>query len=487
MSEAGKSGRVFRGGLWTVGMRWTDRLIGFISTLILARLLAPSDFGVIAMATIVIGLIEVLLDLGVNITLIQNADAQREDYDTAWTVRFVQSALVAALVFACAPLAADYFRDERVIDVLRVLAIAIIIAGCENIGVISFQKSLDFSKDYQFTIAKRLFGFVVTIAAAATLHNYWALVIGTLSGRCFGVAYSYGVHPYRPRFCLAKFREIWGFSQWILIRGIVGYVDAQMDKFVVARRGDSDVVGVYALAAQIATMPTTELLAPLSRVLFPAFVQNLHNPERLKRDYLLALGVQALIGIPASIGLALVAEEAVIVLLGAKWLLAIPLVQWLALAAGCHAVGYSGAYVLIAKGRFRTLATVSWVFLIAFAVFALLIFPDAGAEGIARLRLFLAIPGLLIFNWFVLREIEGLAALELLGAIVRPVLACTAMALAVAAIDGLVTLAPTAALLLKIGAGALVYVAVLLGAWFAAGRADGAEAYLLRKFGLAGR
>ena len=278
MSKVNKFGRVFRGALWTVGIRWTDRVIGFVSTLILARLLAPEDFGVIAMASIVIGLIDVLLDLGVNITLIQNLDAQRDDYDTAWTVRLFQALLVAALVVLAAPLAAGYFRDERVIDVLRVLAIAIAVAGFENIGVISFQKALNFSKDYQFTIAKRMVGFLTTLAAAIVLRNYWALVLGTLAGRSFGVGFSYLIHPYRPKICLAKFRQIWRFSQWILVRGIVGYLDSEMDKLVVGRREDSDGLGSYALAAQIAAMPTTELLAPLSRVLFPAFVENLHNP-----------------------------------------------------------------------------------------------------------------------------------------------------------------------------------------------------------------
>ncbi len=487
MSKVNKFGRVFRGALWTVGIRWTDRVIGFVSTLILARLLAPEDFGVIAMASIVIGLIDVLLDLGVNITLIQNLDAQRDDYDTAWTVRLFQALLVAALVVLAAPLAAGYFRDERVIDVLRVLAIAIAVAGFENIGVISFQKALNFSKDYQFTIAKRMVGFLTTLAAAIVLRNYWALVLGTLAGRSFGVGFSYLIHPYRPKICLAKFRQIWRFSQWILVRGIVGYLDSEMDKLVVGRREDSDGLGSYALAAQIAAMPTTELLAPLSRVLFPAFVENLHNPERLKRDYLLALGVQAMIGIPASVGLALVAQEAVFVLLGAKWSQAVVLVQYLALASGFQALGYSGAYVLTAKGRFRTLATMSWVFLIAFAVFAWLVFPEAGAAGVARLRLALAIPGLVIFNWFVVKEIQGLSLSELFAAVARPCLACAAMAISVMALDHWLVLAPAAALVLKIGIGAMVYVGVLLLFWFSAGFADGAEAYLLRQLGWADR
>ena len=100
---------VVRGALLVVGMRWTDRLIGFVSTLILARLLLPEDFGIVAMASIIVGLIATLLDLGVGSALIQNKHAAREEFDTAWTLRLMQAVFVALFIWLLAPFAAEYF------------------------------------------------------------------------------------------------------------------------------------------------------------------------------------------------------------------------------------------------------------------------------------------------------------------------------------------------------------------------------------------
>lgn len=274
-----------RGAVLVVAMRWTDRLIGFASTLVLARLLLPEDFGIVAMASLVVGLIDTLLDLGVGSALIQNKDAAREEFDTAWTLRLMQAVLAAVSIWLLAPLAAEYFRDARVFDVIRVMAFAILIGGFENIGIVAFQKNMEFGRDFQFFFFRRIAGFVVTIALAFWLHSYWAMVIGAIVGRTVGVMISYWLHDYRPRFSFRRLREIWSFSQWILIRNLGDYGVMQIDKFLVGRRTDASIMGSYSLADEIASMPSTELLAPLSRVLFTAFVNVADDPEKLRAHF----------------------------------------------------------------------------------------------------------------------------------------------------------------------------------------------------------
>ena len=126
---------VVSGAFLTIAMRWTDRLIGFISTLILARLLAPEDFGIIAMASLVISLTDVLFDLGVNIALIQNKSPTQDHYDTAWTLRLLQSILATAIVASVAPWAADYFKEPRITLVIQVLSLSFLLSAFENIGI----------------------------------------------------------------------------------------------------------------------------------------------------------------------------------------------------------------------------------------------------------------------------------------------------------------------------------------------------------------
>ena len=138
------------GALISVGIRWADRLVGIVSTIILARLLVPEDFGIIAMASLLIGLIEVLLDMGVNFTLVQNKHATQDDFDAAWTLRLIQTCLASVVVFLAAYPAAEYFRDPRVAGVVQVLSVWVLLGGFENIGIVNFQKKMEFGQEFRF-------------------------------------------------------------------------------------------------------------------------------------------------------------------------------------------------------------------------------------------------------------------------------------------------------------------------------------------------
>jgi lipopolysaccharide exporter len=355
---------IVRGAFFTVAMRWSDRLIGLVSTLVLARLLVPEDFGIIAMASLVIALADVVFDLGVHVTLIQNRAPLQEHFDTAWTLALMQSAVAAVALFLCAPYAAQYFHEPRVENVIKVLGLALLTSGMENIGVVNFQKDMLFGKDFLFMFTKRFSGFTATLLCAWLLQSYWALVIGTVFGRVVGVACSFWMHPMRPRLSLVRVREMLGVSQWLLARTTGVYLESQLHRMVVGRRDTAAMLGTYTMAGDISAMPSTELLMPINRVLFPAFVIVKENPEELKRVFLLAQSVQSLIAIPASAGLALVAPELIALMLGDKWLMAVPLVQIFALAYLAEAMLSSATYLMITLDHVKTLAlfTCRWAY-----------------------------------------------------------------------------------------------------------------------------
>lgn len=472
---------VFQSAILTVSMRWTDRLIGFGSTLILARLLAPSDFGIIAMASLVVGMVDVLLALGVNVALIQNSNALPAHYSTAWTLRLMQSAVAALVVFIAAPRAAVYFSDPRIVPVLRVMAAGMLLVGLENIGIITFQKEMRFGLDFRFVFLRRIVGFLATILAAWILRSYWALVIGTLAGRSFGVLLSYQMHPMRPRFSLEKLKEIFSVSQWMLVNSIGNYLNSNLDKMLVGHRTSAAIMGGYTLSDEISSMPSTEVLAPLNRVLFPAFVEAAHDLTELKRLFLLAQGVQSLLGISAGVGLALVAHEAVLVLLGEKWLFVAPFIQILALANVVESITTSGGYVLITMGKLRNVAIISWFRVVFFAVAIFVVLPGADALQIAWLRMLTVLTGLFMSVWMLTRTLTNVSVLDIIRSVLRPLLATGAMAVAVISIGGLMHLVPIAALLAKITIGLLTFPAAIMLMWWIAGKPEGAESYLLEK------
>ena len=472
---------VFHGAILTVTMRWSDRLIGLISMIVLARLLVPADFGIVAMASVVVGLIDVLLDLGVSVALIHNHQADHEDYDTAWTLRLCQAALAAIVIFLGAPLAAAYYHNPLVIDVLRVMAFSVLIGGLENIGIVTFQKNLEFGKDFQFFFSKRVAGFAITMSAALLLHSYWAMVIGALSGRIVGVLLSYKMHPHRPRFSFSRLRHIWSFSQWVLARNIGSYLNSSFDQLLVGGRTNAAVTGAYTVADEIAALPTTELLAPLGRVLFPAFVQKRNDPEDFARSVSTAIGVQALVAIPACVGLAMVSNDAVYVILGAKWAEAVPIIRIMAFTNLLLALVHSAGYALLAMGNVKMLAAVTWLQAVLFLGAAVVLFPHAGAVELATIRFAVVVTGSLVLMSIVLTQIEALSARAFFMPLLRPLLASGAMALLLSQLHPLfVNLFPLARLLVEIASGGIVYVSGMTIMWLLARRPEGAEAYLLK-------
>lgn len=476
--QPGKPTSIAHGTLLVVGMRWVDRAIGLLSTIILARLLVPEDIGVVAMATMAIGLATVFLDLGVNIALIRNPHATQAHYDAAWTLRIMQASGLAVILWLGAPFAGTYFHEERVVAVLRLLAFGILVGGFENIGVVAFQKEMRFAREFQFTFTRRILAFLITIATAWHLRSYWALVIGTLGGQLLGVGLSYVFHPMRPSISTKEIHGIVSVSQWVLLRSIGAYLDNSLHRILVGRRAPAATLGAYALADDISGMPSTEVLAPLNRVLFPSFVRAKEQPGELKRLFLLAQGLQTLIGMPAAVGLALVAPEVVTVFLGARWSAAIPFIQLLAVAGVLQAITTSPGYVMITLGEVRRSATVVWIRVVLFLAGVFLLPSSAGAYDLAVLRVTCMTMTLVLTIWFLRKTFPEVRLFEIVMTISRPIGGVIAMAAVLR--WGLASLAfpAVAALMVKVTVGAITYTIAIVALWLLAGRPVGAERYL---------
>ena len=131
-------------------MRWAMRALGLFSTVIVARILSPEDFGVVAIALIAVGLLETVAYLGVDLSLIKDQSAGRDEFDTAWTIQLLQGGLIALLLFACSPLAASFFNEPRAQAVIAWLALRPILEGFQNIGLVTFRRDLKFSQEFRF-------------------------------------------------------------------------------------------------------------------------------------------------------------------------------------------------------------------------------------------------------------------------------------------------------------------------------------------------
>jgi O-antigen/teichoic acid export membrane protein len=319
------------------------------------------------------------------------------------------------------------------------------------------------------------------VILAWMFRSYWALVFATLIGRAVGMVLSYLMHPMRPRLSLEKFGEIFGVSQWMLVNSIGNYINVNLHKTLVGRWTNATMMGGYTLADEISSMPSTEILAPLNRILFPTFVRAKNDPVELKRNFLLAQGLQCLIAIPASLGLALVAEPAVQVLLGEKWMMVVPFVQILALTNIVQAIATSTSYVLLSLGRNRNATLTTWTQVVLFAAIALLFMNHPQALELAWLRLGCVVSGLLVALVILMRTMRNVSLFDMMRNVFRPLLGALAMACVIHLVEAWAPATPALHLILLIAVGALSYVMTVLAAWVVAGRPQGAEAYLLEK------
>lgn len=316
---------------WMVAWRMAARTLGFISMLFLARLLVPADFGLVAMAAVFNGTIEALSLLGVDSALVRSDDIDDSLLNTAFTMEVIRALTNAAVVALLSPLASAWFDEPRLLPILLVLAANAAVGGFENIGVVSFRREMRFEKEFLVFLLPRVGGFVVTLVLALLLRSYWALVAGIVLTQAIRLVLTYVIHPYRPRFSLARWRDLTGFSFWMWVYAVASFLGGQADTLVLGHAFGPAVLGIYLTALQIGTLPITEVTEPIRRALFSGF-SAAHRRGANPIVNVVAIASVLLLGIvPVAIGISAAAGPITAILLGPRWHAASPLIAIFAL------------------------------------------------------------------------------------------------------------------------------------------------------------
>ncbi len=468
-----------------VAFKLIDRSLGIVSTIVLARLLVPADFGLVAMATVIIAAMQLLMAFGFDVSLIQNPNAGRAQFDTAWTINLSVGLFAAALIAALARPAALYYHEPRLEAVIYVLAFGFAVQACSNVGPVTFRRDMHFRKEFEFLLAKRIALLGVVIPLALWLRNYWALVAGQLLGAFIGVILSYIVSNYRPRLSLAARGELFHHSKWLMLNNLTYFLNMRSAEFFVGRMLGAQALGVYTIAYEVATLPTTELVAPINRAAFPGYTKLAGDVAQLQRSFLNVIGMIALFGLPAGIGIAAVADLMVPAVLGEKWLPAVPLMQVLAVYGAFQAVQTNITYVYMALGRMHLvglLGLAQYVLLVAGLVVGMTYWGIDGASWAFIVASALILP----VNQWLLRRYLGLPWQATAARVWRPLAASLLMAAGIYAFKLALPVqhsgsAFLASLLASVALGALLYAIACEALWRSAGRPDGAEQVVRQK------
>ena len=477
--------KIARGAAWMVAFKLIDRSLGLISTIVLARLLVPADFGLVAMAMVLIAALQLLIAFSFDVPLIQNPNAGREHFDTAWTFNVMFAALAAGVLCVLAHPAAGFYNDARLEMVVYLLALGFAIQGTANIGPVIFRREMRFDREFKFLLAKRMATVVVTIPLAFWLRNYWALIAGQLLSAVVTVVLSYVVSDYRPRFSLRAKVELFHSSKWLMINNVLQFLNGRASEFLIGRIAGAQSLGFYTIAFEVSTLPTTELVAPINRAAFPGYAKVAADLDQLRSSFLNVIGMIALFALPAGIGIAMVADLMVPAVLGWKWQPVVPVMQVLAVFGVIQALQTNISYIYLATGRLQVIASLG---LLQFVLLVACMVPGVmrwGVDGAAWAFLISTIL-MIVPNQLLLARYLQLSATAFARHLLRPLAAGLLMAAAVWVLKLSVDLphetpAYLAMLLACVAAGALTYGVSLYALWTLAGKPAGPEQFAFGK------
>lgn len=475
-------GKLARGVIWVGSARVLINLIGLASTLLLARFLMPSDFGLVAIAMTVMTLVGSITEISLGSALIQHENPTDAHYDTAFTLSAARSMLLGLTIAALAWPIAQLYKDDRLWPVLLGIAASMSITGFNNPRMVVFTRRLEFWQNFAFGVSGKLIGFVVAVAVAYFYRSYWALVISNMALQVQGLILSYVFMPKRPRFNLSAWRELMGFSVWLSLGQLVNTLNWRSDTLFVGYFLGTQQTGYYNFGSNLASLPTQEATAPIAQTLFPAFSRLNGDLPRLRSAYQRAQAILCAVALPVGFGFAMLAEPLVLATVGAKWLPAVIIIQVLAGLLAAQTLASSVQPLAMAMGKTQLLFRRSLLTLAIRLPMILFGLATGGLIGVVYARVCSGTITILI-NMALARHLLDLPIARQLKVNLRSFSAvavmCVVLWLLPVMIPALEAISPIAEMAVLIGVGGVTYVAILLGLWLLAARPPGPEAEAL--------
>jgi O-antigen/teichoic acid export membrane protein len=272
--------------VWRTGQLAGVQGLSFLRTLILARLLLPDDFGLVAIGVTAVGSVMVATDLGVLPALVQRDRIDEEHYDTAWTLGVLRGAIISLLLVPAAPLIADLFLEPRSAPIIRVLCLGPLIESLASMKVATLQRRLDFRALALLRVPPVVVDMTVAISLATTL-GVWALVAGSLASATARSLISYLVAPYRPRLRVVRHAalSLIRFGRWVFARGILSVISGTLIQVAISRRLGADALGLYFLAGKLAYLPHEVASQVVGEVAFPLYARLQHQLDQVTRAF----------------------------------------------------------------------------------------------------------------------------------------------------------------------------------------------------------
>jgi len=384
--------RIIKGIGLLILLSWFNRILGFFSIIILARILQPEAFGVMAIIILALQFTETLTDIGSEQYFIQKNNTTVADLNCAWSSNLLIKILTTLLFAIFSPLIAGYFELDHLTYAFLIISTFPTINALNNGWILQLKKNIDYKKITQVAAVSKLLGNVASITLALILQSYWALIIGTLLSSSLHVLFSYIFIQQRAMFDLTHWREQFQFSKWVVAKGVIGHIRAKFDSWFAMNIQGLTGLGAYNVSKDLVLLPSREFLSPISHVFFTAIAQSSNYSDEQQLKIRKALTIITIIAFPIAAGWDVIATPFVHVVLGEQWLPHIPVIASLGALVVTFSIGNFISQLMTATGNVKSLFYYDVVTLaISLIVLIILIPYITNIEILARYRIYIGL------------------------------------------------------------------------------------------------
>lgn len=340
------------GVVWTFAQQFSVQLINFGVQIVLARLLMPQDFGLIAMIMVFISIGQVLMDSGMTSSIIRMKNPDQIDYSTVFVTNFLISIVIYIFIFLGAPFVAKFYDQILLKDILRVFALTFVIRAFVAVHVAKLTKEMNFKTQMKLQVPSTIIGALVGITMAYSGYGVWSLVWLNLVQTTVFTIQNWFFIKWRPSFVFNKrrFKYHFNFGYKLTLSALLDAVYNDGYRIVIGKFFSPAQVGYFNQAETMRLFPVQQIGTVMGKVTYPLF-SNIEGDEKLRSAYKTTMKLVLFIVIPIMLILILVAKEGFVFLFGEKWLPAVPYFKILAIASIIRPISVYNLNILKVKGR----------------------------------------------------------------------------------------------------------------------------------------
>lgn len=334
MAQSDLKNKTVNGVVWSFIERFSVQGVVFVLDLIIARLIGPENYGLIAMLAIFMSVSQVFIDGGFSSALIQRKERSEADYSTVFYINFAISILTYIALFFAAPAIAEFFNQPVLSAITRVYSLNLIINSLVAVNKTKLTIAVDFKTQSKISFYSAVLSGIVGVALAMLGYGVWSLVVQSLVLAALNVLFSFYYVRWIPRerFSTASFKSLFSFGSKLLIANIISALYAKAYDMVIGKKFDKESLGLFSRADKFNQFASSNISGVLQRVSFPVLSSIQDDNDRLRRVYKKYMQISALVVFPLILGMCGIARPMIEALLGPQWMGCVPMLQILSFA-----------------------------------------------------------------------------------------------------------------------------------------------------------